>query len=260
MHEPFTRAEQLAGLVSLLGIVLIARPTSFFALHSGESAMASGAGDVLPPANTTHSIELEQGDKVTAAQRLIAIGVALIGVLGATCAYTTIRWIGQRAHPLISVNYFAAWTTFVATMALLFLPEMHFKLPSGVKQWSYLIFLGVCGFVMQLLLTTGLAYEKSSRATNMVYTQMLFALAFDKLVFDTTMGALSIIGSSLILGSALYVAVHQNSSEKAKENVRLNNGEEDGLMTHGDSSEVMVNEERGPMRGVQEVQLRTIRV
>lgn len=260
IHEPFTRAEQVAGFVSLLGVVLIARPTSFFSLHGGYSATASGAGDALPAANATYSMQLEREVNVKSAHRLIAIGVALLGVLGAACAYTTIRWIGQRAHPLISVNYFAAWTTFVATVVLLFVPEMHFKLPSGLKQWSYLIFLGVCGFAMQLLLTTGLAYEKSSRATNMVYTQMLFALAFDKLVFDSTLGALSILGSSLILGSALYIAVRQNSSENARQSARSNGDEEDGVMASGDASETTANVERGPMRGVQEVQLRTMRV
>jgi hypothetical protein len=68
----------------------------------------------------------------------------------------------------------------------------------------------------QFLLAAGLQYEKSSRATNMVYTQMFFALGFDKLVFGTTPGVLSIIGSSLILGSAIYVAV-QKEQAKSKE-------------------------------------------
>lgn len=43
----------------------------------------------------------------------------------------------------------------------------------------------------------------------MVYMQMLFALTFDKLVWGTTPGFLSIVGSSLILGSAIYVALHK---------------------------------------------------
>ncbi|KAI9802394.1 MAG: hypothetical protein M1825_002776 [Sarcosagium campestre] len=66
---------------------------------------------------------------------------------------------------------------------------------------------------MQFLLTAGLAHESSSRATNMVYTQMLFALALDKMVFGTTPGVLSIFGSSLILGSAIYVAVQRASTK-----------------------------------------------
>lgn len=69
--------------------------------------------------------------------------------------------------------------------------------------------------MQQFLLAAGLQYEKSSRATNMVYMQMLFALSFDKLIWGTTPGALSIIGSSLILGSAIYVAMHKEGPIKA---------------------------------------------
>lgn len=260
IHEPFTRTEQIAGLVSLVGVILIARPTSFFSLDAGETPIATATGDALPATNATTPSQLTNADHVTSAQRLFAIGVALIGVFGAASAYTTIRMIGQRAHPLISVNYFAAWTTLVATAVLLFVPGMDFQLPSGVKQWSYLVFLGVCGFVMQILLTAGLSYEKSSRATNMVYTNMLFALAFDKLVFDTTMGTLSILGSSLILGSALYIAVRQDPSKKSKTGERMLGDEEVGLMSDEGESSTVTNEERRVLRGVQEVQLRTMRV
>ncbi|KAL8711371.1 MAG: hypothetical protein Q9220_004268 [cf. Caloplaca sp. 1 TL-2023] len=262
IHEPFTRPEQMAGLVSLLGVILIARPTSFFSSSEDGLVVAGATGDAVPATNVTSPALTESTSGVTSAQRLGAIGVALIGVLGAATAYTTIRWIGQRAHPLISVNYFAAWTTFVATVVLLFVPGMHFKLPSGLRQWGYLIFLGVCGFVMQIMLTAGLSYEKSSRATNMIYTQMLFALAFDKLVFDTTPGLLSILGSSMILGSAIYVAVKQDSAKQTKSKERANADEEVGLVAVANNSErdTGINDGRGPPIGLQEVQLRTMRV
>jgi len=61
----------------------------------------------------------------------------------------------------------------------------------------------------------------------MVYMQMLFALSFDKLIWGTTPGALSIIGSSLILGSAIYVAMHKESPEMA-EVVRERGDQEEG--------------------------------
>jgi hypothetical protein len=84
----------------------------------------------------------------------------------------------------------------------------------------------------QFLLAAGLQYEKSSRATNMVYMQMLFALGFDKLVFDSTPSALSIVGSSLILGSAVYVAMHKEDGKKDGERRRGGSGEEErGLMS-----------------------------
>ncbi|KAL8659436.1 MAG: hypothetical protein Q9202_007116 [Teloschistes flavicans] len=248
MHQPFTRKEQVAGFVSLLGVVLIARPTSFFSVHTGDTPIAS------LNTNVTAAASGDGVDKVTSAQRLTAIGVALIGVLGAACAYTTIRWIGQRAHPLISVNYFAAWTTFVATMVLLLVPGMDFKLPSGLRQWAYLIFLGLCGFIMQVMLTTGLSYEKSSRATNMIYTQMLFALAFDKLVFDSTPNVLSIVGSAFILGSALCVAIQQDPSKHFSNRQTADSEEEIGLM----ANDVEIDDQRRP-DSVQEFQLQSRR-
>jgi hypothetical protein len=69
----------------------------------------------------------------------------------------------------------------------------------------------------------------------MVYTQMLFALTFDKLVFGTTPGFLSILGSSLILGSAIYVAMHKEPAKKADADDRgpATREEESGLMSPG---------------------------
>ncbi|KAF3034246.1 hypothetical protein E8E12_005169 [Didymella heteroderae] len=219
INEPFTRMERIAAYVSLFGVVLIARPVSLFAFlsHSDEPfPPASGDSDMVVPVNATSDARrlAAEFDPVTPAQRASAVGVALLGVLGAAGAYTTIRWIGKRAHPLISVNYFATWCTIVSIVMMLLLPGVGFLLPRSLKDWCYLTFLGLCGFVMQFLLAAGLQYEKSSRATNMVYVQMLFALSFDKLIWGTTPGTLSIIGSSLILGSAIYVAMYREAPRK----------------------------------------------
>ena len=237
--------------------MLIARSTSVLPGHSSSSPAASGSADGLPSTNgTSEALDPQHLSKVTPSQRLSAVGVALVGVLGATCAYTTIRWIGKRAHPLISVNYFAAWSAIVSCVALLVVPNIGFALPASLRQWIYLISLGACGFVMQFLLTAGLQYEKGSRATNMVYTQMLFALAFDKIVWNTTPGMLSIAGSSMILGSALYVALLSNKGTDQKEG----SGASDIEASARDSANDGAGDGREPLRGVQEVQLRTLRV
>jgi hypothetical protein len=66
----------------------------------------------------------------------------------------------------------------------------------------------------------------------MLYMQMLFALALDKLVWGTTPGVLSIIGSSLILGSAIYVAMHKENPKKAHDVQERGDGDEElGLMS-----------------------------
>lgn len=114
-------------------------------------------------------------------------------------------------------------------------------------------------------MAAGLAYEKSSRATNMTYTQMLFALGFDKLIFGHTPGVMSILGSSLILGSAIVVAIQQdpNRGQPNKDGVRDERGSAEagdeesrtGLMS-GAEVENSEDHDRLP---VQVVQLRTLR-
>ncbi len=94
----------------------------------------------------------------------------------------------------------------------------------------------------------------------MVYTNMLFALAFDKIVFDTTLGTLSIVGSSLILGSALYVAVKQDPSRKLKTSHSMPADEEEGLPSEDGDIRTGTEEDGDILRGVQEVQLRTMRL
>lgn len=154
IDEPFTRMEQIAAYVSLFGVVLIARPVSLFAAlsHSDQNVpTATGEADSAPIINaTTQSPDrlAADYDSVTPTQRATAVGVAMLGVLGAAGAYTTIRWIGKRAHPLISVNYFATWCTIVSVVAMMVIPGIGFLLPRYFKDWCYLIFLGVCGFVM----------------------------------------------------------------------------------------------------------------
>ncbi|KAH8625863.1 hypothetical protein IG631_19742 [Alternaria alternata] len=247
--------EQIAAYVSLFGVVLIARPVTLFSALSHSDAPippATGDLDALLPNTTVSSPDrlAADYDSVTPTQRAMAVGIAMLGVIGAAGAYTTIRWIGKRAHPLISVNYFATWCTIVSVVAMFTIPGVGFLLPNSLRDWCYLIFLGVCGFVMQFLLAAGLQYEKSSRATNMVYMQMLFALAFDKLVWGTTPGALSITGSSLILGSAIYVAMNKEApKEKVEPMGRGDDEEERGLISPQFEGEQIDAEEADiPMR------------
>jgi len=109
-----------------------------------------------------------------------------------------------------------------------------------------LIFLGTCGFVMQYLLTKGLAAGgrgNGARATNMIYTNMLFALALDKLVFGQSPGWWSLGGSGLIVGSAIFVAVKKQQVETRRGDEETGAGasgvlhEEEMAMLGGDGSD-----------------------
>jgi drug/metabolite transporter (DMT)-like permease len=204
LKEPFTRLEQLATLVALLGVVLIAQPVALFARNASPEAKES--------ANVSRSSLPGADHETTPQERLLAVGVALLGVCGAAGAFTTLRAIGRRAHPLISVNAFAMICTVVCATALglgpaldIGQPSLRWISPTSVKQWLLLLSLGGLGFVMQYLLTAGLAADKSNRANAMVYTHMLFAASFDRWIFHHRMGLMSFAGCALILGSAVGV-------------------------------------------------------
>lgn len=219
INEPFTRLEQIGAFVSFLGVTLIARPTAFFVHPAATPPPADGTPDGAMSGSAANVVARAIADynNVTSAQRLGAVAVALVGVLGQASAFTAMRWMGKRAHPLLSVTYFCALCLIVSAVAMVIVPDVGFILPQGLKEWTYLIFLGICGFAMQFLLSAGLQLEKSSRATNMVYTQMLFAILFDKLIFGTNPSVLSLLGSSCILGSAIYIAMQKQSMQAQQE-------------------------------------------
>ncbi|KAI9731709.1 MAG: hypothetical protein M1834_004498 [Cirrosporium novae-zelandiae] len=261
LHEPLARMELVAGLVSLFGVILIARPTVLFSSEEPPhpdnptaGGSGSGSGDSTTTMNFPHA---------TPSQRLLAVSMAMLGVCGNACAYTTIRCLGKRAHPLITTNYFGAWCTLLSSI-LIFLPlplppftspSTAFHLPSTLKQGLLLLILSVSGFILQFLMTVGLAYEKSSRATNMVYSQMLFALAVDKIVWGVSPGWWSLAGSALILGSAVFVAV-QSEMGMGKDEV---GGVPDGGADMEEEEEGDREERRSLLRGgVQEARTRTI--
>ncbi|KFA45895.1 hypothetical protein S40293_07556 [Stachybotrys chartarum IBT 40293] len=211
LHEPFTRSEQLATLVALLGVVLIARPAALFG-WAAEKASADA------PQGSHNSPSPGADHESTAEERMIAVGAAMLGVLGAGTAFTTLRTIGKRAHALISVNFFAMICTLIAAGLLLFgplldvsQPLLRWRNPTSLWQCLLLVLSGIFGFIMQFLLTTGLGADKSNRANSMVYTHMLFAVAFDKWVFHHSMGLMSFAGCSLILGSAVSIVLSKRA-------------------------------------------------
>jgi drug/metabolite transporter (DMT)-like permease len=187
----FSWKELSAGVFALIGVVIIAHPAAIF-------------GNKLDDANASTKV-----DEVTPTQRLIAVAISVLGVLGASGAYTMIRVIGDRAHALISVNYFAIVSTVGSALILLISPRIGFVLPQGPKEWALLSLLGVLGFILQFLLTAGLQLDKSSKATSMLYTQVVFALVFDWSIWGVLPGTWSIVGGAIVIASTLWSALQK---------------------------------------------------
>ncbi|KAE9382050.1 hypothetical protein N431DRAFT_539535 [Stipitochalara longipes BDJ] len=200
LGQVFSNKQLTAGLVALIGVVFIAHPKSIFGPVK-DHASTKNAGPV---------------DQVSSTQRIIAVAVAMVGVVGQSGAYTMIRVIGNQAHALISVNYFAVLATVGSALALFVIPGIGFTMPRGAREWILLTLLGVLGFVLQFLLTAGLQMDKSSKATSMLYTGILFALSFDWAIWGVLPGMWSWIGGSIIVGSTLWSALQKPDTPPPK--------------------------------------------
>ena len=244
LKEPYTRMEILATLTALLGVVLIAQPASLFS----QSSPSDEPSAAEPPESDSDLPGLDH--ESTAEERLMAVGVALLGVCGASGAFTTLRMIGKRAHALVSVNFFGVTCT-VICMAILILapildisqPSLSWQWPTTAKGWILLGILGALGFTMQYLLTAGLQADKSNRANSMVYTHMLFAVSIDRWVFHHEMNLMSFGGCALILGSAITVVfLKKPTSPKVEdvENQRVNVNQRNNLIGDGERSPMLV--------------------
>lgn len=206
LAQPFTSSQLTAGLVALLGVIIIAQPAAIF-------------GPITPsdPSTSPASILATTGDldNVSPAQRLLAITVSLLGVIGASGAYTTIRVIGSRTHALMSVNYFAFIATTGSAVALYLIPGIGWVTPQSARDWLLLCGMGLMGFALQFLLTTGLNLDKSPKATSMLYTQVIFALCFDWAIWGVLPGGWSLFGGAIVVASTLWSALQKKAPAAA---------------------------------------------
>ncbi|KAI9439322.1 hypothetical protein H4582DRAFT_1948460 [Lactarius indigo] len=195
LKEPLSFSEILSGLCSFLGVVLIARPQFLF------SSEFSGPSNEL----------------ATPAQRMTSIIAALIGVLGATAMFTVLRAIGKRAHILQSLNFFASQSV-LGSMLGMVLFKVPLVVPTRVLWLVMLFVVGILGMIGQALLTMGLQREAAGRGALAIYSSIVFAVMFEFIFSHTMPSPLSIIGTLIIVSSAVYITLTKKAVTKLDTN------------------------------------------
>jgi drug/metabolite transporter (DMT)-like permease len=170
LREKVGPRELFAAGLSLLGVVMVARPPMLF-------------GNVQNPPDP------------------LALTVAIMGSLGAACVYVIIRKLRKTDHHLVIVFYFPliGLPLSVPTM----MPS--FRWPTWIEL-VMLIGMGICVQIAQIHMTRGLHRETAGRATAVSYLQVAFAFVWGILFFQEKPPLLSILGASLILLGVVIVA------------------------------------------------------
>lgn len=170
LKERLGKAEVLGVLGSLVGVVLIARPSFLF---------GGAASDFAP----------------------LALAAACAGALVSSFAYTTVRALSGKAHAMVVVFYFPLIATPIALPASL----PYLKVPTW-QEWLILLGVGLTTQIAQVYMTRGLHLEKAGRAMSVTYLQIVFAFMWGVLLFEEVPSLLSCLGAVMILASAIFVS------------------------------------------------------
>ncbi|EED84233.1 predicted protein [Postia placenta Mad-698-R] len=157
-----------------------------------------------------YSLQYLSLSDATVLQFLAPMCTAVVGALvlkeefkrsQAVASYTSIRAIGKRAHPLHSVVAFS-------THMLIVRP--HLIVPTRLDWIGMLFAIGLLGFggqVVYFVVQSITERETAGRGTMGTYIQIIFATFNDLVFFHAPPSVLSIIGTVIIMSSAIYVAV-----------------------------------------------------
>ncbi|KAI0631710.1 EamA-like transporter family-domain-containing protein [Trametes polyzona] len=221
LKEEITLKQSLASAASFVGVLLIARPEFLF------------ARSLDPVQPVVGQQEASSVRAVASSQRLGAVGVAMLGVVGLTTAYTTIRAIGKRAHPMHNLAAFALVCIITGPVAL-FLTGTSVVVPRDAASIVLLLAVSSCGFFAQVTMTTGLQLETAGRGTMAIYVQVIFSIILEYLFFHAVPSSLSMLGTVIIIASAIYVVLSKKASSQKTATSAEEQSLEEGLLANND--------------------------
>jgi len=165
LREAIGRRELALSLASLVGVVIIARPTVLFG---------------------------------TATESLPALPVlaGLIGAVVSGLAYVIVRHVSRTEAPLVIVFWFALVSAIGSLPFLL----GDFVTPSPAAGW-FLLGVGATTWLGQIFVTLGLRAERAGKAMAVAYLQVVFAAMWGALILAERPDRWTLAGGAVILGA-----------------------------------------------------------
>lgn len=136
---------------------------------------------------------------------LLGLGVAVIAAFGVACTTITIRQIGKTEGTQTTV----LWFSLISMLAVGALMPV-FATAHTANEWLILATLGTFGGIAQLLMTASLRMAPVSVIAPFDYVQLLWAVMFGWLIWDTHPPATTWIGASVIIASGLYTLYREH--------------------------------------------------
>jgi drug/metabolite transporter (DMT)-like permease len=130
----------------------------------------------------------------------------LLTALFSSIAYSLVRILGKTENPLIIVLAFPL----VSIPLSIALGATDFRMPSGIEWW-WLLALGVGTQGGQVCLTHGLRHHTATRATQIGFVGVVFAMFFGVFAGDGLPGSVEIVGALLVFWG-IYLGAQQSAA------------------------------------------------
>lgn len=184
LGEPWRLPELVATLVSLTGVVMVAKPPSIFG------------------GNVTETGSFYKG-----------VGYGLVSAVSAAFAYLFVRILGTTAKmPWSNVCFSQSIAQMVLSIPCLYIFGQHIQLDIGAFKFGMLILGGTIGAWSQILMTMGMQREKSAAATGMRMSDVAFGYLWQVLFTADALSLLSLGGAALVASSILIILYFKEGS------------------------------------------------
>lgn len=184
LKEPFTWVNAVTIVGTLAGIVLIVRPPFLFGgvASGGDGGGGGGGYSVLGPV------------------------LACTSTVVTSVTYVTLRQL-KDVHFSATVSVFCL--TAVPLSVAVWLAVGDRSLPTTPLPWLLVLAVGLLSFLVQLCFTKACQLELAGPVSVARTTDILFAVVWQVVWFDSVPGLFSVLGMALVVSSVLLVAARK---------------------------------------------------
>ncbi|KAG0218650.1 hypothetical protein BGX31_011537 [Mortierella sp. GBA43] len=193
LKETFGLVDALASIVSMVGVVLVSKPSVLFPADGHQPSVVEESLRAMLMAGGGGKEEVD--DRL----RLLGAVCAAVGAMFTATAYLIVRIIGkERAHSMQHVVALGVVSCLVSPIGLYTL-QGGFVMPQGWAMWIGVLALGILAFLGQILLNNGLQMAPLGPGTLMRMNDIVFAFFFQITVQHETPDLYSCVGAFLVM-------------------------------------------------------------
>ncbi|ODV98564.1 hypothetical protein PACTADRAFT_48298 [Pachysolen tannophilus NRRL Y-2460] len=216
LGERYTLYEAFGGLCSIVGMTLVIRP-SFLFPHS-----------IITTNTTTMDTNIEGKNQVESNdshKRFIGIVASFCGVLSNSLNSILQRSIGDKCHPIISVQYFSTFSAIFSTIALCIAASSTkfsmtpFQMMTTLRQWLLFIGIGFAGFSVQFCWSWAISKEEAGRLVLLTYFQIAYSIFWEFVIWGYLPSLLTWLGFLIIIASALLIIYLKPQDSMSEEEI-----------------------------------------